>query len=94
MSNNYDSVRKAFLSMDTDHDGFITIEDFMRLFGGQQSMSSLEYTDLRKLIASKDSKNLGKISYEDFSAWVGNSIHISEGFYFRHDSIKNPLYEK
>lgn len=75
MSNNYDSVRKAFLSMDTDHDGFITIEDFMRLFGGQQSMSSLEYTDLRKLIASKDSKNLGKISYEDFSAWVGNSIH-------------------
>jgi Ca2+-binding EF-hand superfamily protein len=34
MSNNYDSVRKAFLSMDTDHDGFITVEDFMRIFGG------------------------------------------------------------
>jgi hypothetical protein len=34
LSNNYDSVRKAFLAMDSDHDGFITIEDFMRLFGG------------------------------------------------------------
>tara|TARA_B110000285_G_C15026385_1_gene564390 strand:- start:69 stop:206 length:138 start_codon:yes stop_codon:yes gene_type:complete len=34
MSNNYDSVRKAFLSMDTDHDGFIAVEDFMRIFGG------------------------------------------------------------
>jgi hypothetical protein len=56
-------------------------------------MSAIEYSDLRKLIASKDTQNFGKISYEDFSAWVGNSIHMSEGFYFRHDSVKNPLYE-
>lgn len=26
----------------------------------------------------------------DFSRWLGNAIHMSEGFYFRHDSIKNP----
>ena len=26
----------------------------------------------------------------DFSKWLGNAIHMSEGFYFRHDSIKNP----
>lgn len=30
----------------------------------------------------------------DFSKWLGNSIHQSEGFYFRHDSIKNPQYER
>ena len=26
----------------------------------------------------------------DFSKWLGSAIHMSEGFYFRHDSIKNP----
>ena len=26
----------------------------------------------------------------DFSRWLGNAIHMSEGFYFRHDSVKNP----
>ena len=36
----------------------------------------------------------GKISYKDFSKWVGNYIHSVQGFYFRHDSIKNPPYEK
>lgn len=29
----------------------------------------------------------------DFSKWLGNAIHMSEGFYFRHDSVKNPQYE-
>ena len=33
LSNNYHSVRKAFLDMDADHDGYITIEDFLRNFG-------------------------------------------------------------
>jgi hypothetical protein len=41
----------------------------------------------------KDSTKRGKLGYADFSKWVGNSIHQSEGFYFRHDSIKNPVYE-
>jgi len=49
--------------------------------------------DLKKLIESKNAWNQGQISYEDFSAWVGQSIHMSEGFYFRHDSVKNPQYE-
>ena len=30
----------------------------------------------------------------DFSKWLGNAIHMSEGFYFRHDSIKNPQYDR
>lgn len=33
------------------------------------------------------------IGYTDFSKWVGNAIHMSEGFYFRHDSVKNPQFE-
>jgi hypothetical protein len=41
----------------------------------------------------KDSKKQGTLGYADFSKWVGNSIHQSEGFYFRHDSVKNPHYE-
>jgi hypothetical protein len=32
-SNNWDSVRKAFLGLDTDYDGFITVEDILRYFG-------------------------------------------------------------
>jgi len=42
----------------------------------------------------KDSTKRGKLGYSDFSKWVGNSIHQSEGFYFRHDSIKNPQFEQ
>lgn len=41
----------------------------------------------------KDSKKQGRIGYSDFSKWLGSAIHMSEGFYFRHDSIKNPQYE-
>lgn len=53
----------------------------------------LNFNDLKKLIFSKSKQVKGKISYEDFSAWMGNCIHMSEGFYFRHDSIRNPGYE-
>jgi hypothetical protein len=42
----------------------------------------------------KDSTGKGRLGYADFSKWVGNSIHQSEGFYFRHDSVKNPQFEQ
>ena len=32
-SNNWESVRKAFLALDSDHDGYITVEDILRHFG-------------------------------------------------------------
>ncbi len=80
-------MRKAFLALDSDYDGYITVEDILRYFGQEKD---LNYNDLKKLIKDKDSKKQGKIGYTDFSRWVGNSIHQSEGFYFRHDSIKNP----
>ena len=42
----------------------------------------------------KDSRKKGCLSYADFSKWMGVVIHQSEGFYFRHDSIKNPPFEE
>ena len=87
-ANNWESVRKAFLDLDSDHDGFITVEDILRHFGQEKGL--LNYIDLKKLIMDKDSKKRGLIGYTDFSKWVGNAIHMSEGFYFRHDSIRNP----
>lgn len=89
-SNNWESVRKAFLALDSDYDGYITVEDILRYFGQE---NDLDFNDLKKLIKDKDSKKIGKIGYTDFSKWVGNTIHQSEGFYFRHDSIKNPQFD-
>ena len=86
----FDSVRKAFLGLDTDYDGYITVEDILRNLGHNSESKDFSYNDLKKLITEKDSKGEGRLGYADFSKWVGNSIHQSEGFYFRHDSIKNP----
>ena len=92
LSNNWDSVRKAFLDLDTDYDGFITVEDILRNFG--PDIKQFSFNDLKKLINEKDSKGQGRLGYGDFSKWVGNSIHQSEGFYFRHDSVKNPVFDR
>ena len=88
----FDSVRKAFLGLDSDYDGFITVEDILRHFG--QDSKEFNFNDLKKLMNEKDSTGQGRLGYADFSKWVGNSIHKSEGFYFRHDSIKNPQFEQ
>lgn len=90
-SNCFESVRKAFLALDSDYDGFITVEDILKYFGNE---TDLNFNDLKKLIQDKDHKKVGRLSYMDFSKWLGNAIHMSEGFYFRHDSIKNPQYDR
>ena len=46
------------------------------------------------LIKYKDSKEVGTLNYKDFSKWMGSSIEPSEGFYFRHDSVRNPQYHQ
>lgn len=86
-SNCFESVRKAFLALDSDYDGYITVEDILKYFGNE---TDLNFNDLKKLIVDKDHKREGRLGYMDFSKWLGNAIHMSEGFYFRHDSIKNP----
>lgn len=85
--NCFESVRKAFLLLDQDYDGYITVEDILKYFGNEKD---LDFNDLKKLLVDMDSKKKGRINYMDFSKWLGNAIHQSEGFYFRHDSIKNP----
>lgn len=87
-TNNWVSVRRAFLDLDYDHDGYVTGEDILRYFGAANK--EIDLNDLLKLIKEKDNKKKGKLSYADFSKWLGVAIHQSEGFYFRHDSIKNP----
>jgi len=90
LANNWVSVRKAFLDLDADYDGFVTVEDMVRVLGGEE----MDFKDLVKLINDKDQKKQGKISYTDFSKWLGGVIQQSEGFYFRHDSHRNPQYDK
>lgn len=77
-------MRKAFLDLDTDYDGYVTVDDILRFFGSEDK--DLDFKDLTKLIIDKDNKKHGKINYTDFSKWVGGEIQKSEGFYFRHDS--------
>ena len=56
----------------------------------------IPFEDLMKIMIDKSSKKdgSGQINYSDFSKWLGNSIHVTEGFYFRHDSKRNPVYDK
>jgi Ca2+-binding EF-hand superfamily protein len=78
------------LAIDIDHNGYITVEEMLKFFGND---SEINFADLKKIIMDKDSNHKGKLGFTDFSKWLGSSIHMSEGFYFRHDSIKNPIYE-
>ena len=43
-------MRKAFLDLDDDFDGFVTVEDILRYFGSKD----LDFKDLTKLIIDKD----------------------------------------
>ena len=75
-----------------DKDGEISSEDIMRFFG-DAAIDSFDYLDLVKILADLDSKRKGTLNYNDFSKWMGSAIQKSEGFYFRHDSIKNPPFD-
>lgn len=63
-SNNWVSIRKAFLDIDMDYDGFITAEDIARQFG--KDNQKLDFRDLRTLIKNRDSQRKGKIDFKDF----------------------------
>ena len=86
------SVRKAFLDLDVDKDGEISSEDIMRFFG-DASNNLFDYFDLVKILQDLDGKQQGTLNYNDFCKWMGGAIHQSQGFYFRHDSVKNPPFE-
>lgn len=94
LSNNWVSVRKAFLDLDQDFDGFVTAEDFAKFIGGSAGSSKFDYNLLKMLIKMKNKQMNSQINYTEFSKWFGQDIEPVEGFYFRHDSQKNPQYEK
>ena len=53
-------MRKAFLALDTDYDGFITVEDILKYFGNE---TDLNFNDLKKLITDKDARGEGRLGY-------------------------------
>lgn len=56
----------------------------------------IDYTDLVKIMEGMSSRKdgTGRLNYADFSLWLGNEIHNLASFVFRHDSRKNPSFEK
>lgn len=86
LSNNWVSVRKAFLDLDTDYDGYLTAEDFAKLIGGSTGSSKFDYNLLRMLIRLKTKSTCYQINYTEFCKWFGAVIEPVEAFYFRHDS--------
>jgi len=94
LSFNWVSVKKAFLDIDTDYDGFITAENLANLLGGSTGSAKFDFTVLKMLIKLRTKRTDSRINYTDFSSWFGADIEPVEGFYFRHDSMKNPQYEK
>jgi hypothetical protein len=94
LKNNYSSVRKAFLDLDYNHDGFVEPTDIIRMFGFNVE---IHFDDLLKIMSekasTKDANGGVRLNYSDFSKWLGAAIHQAEGFYFRHDSKKNADYQ-
>jgi Ca2+-binding EF-hand superfamily protein len=84
----FTSVTKAFLEVDQNYDGLISAEDIAKFIGG-----FIDFKELEFLVKNRDSKKIGRLDFKDFCKWLGTSIEPCEGFYFRHDSVKNPQYE-
>ena len=92
LSNNFVSVRKAFLDLDEDHKGYITPEQLAKLLGATKR-SNFDFSMLEILTKLKTKGMKTQINYNDFCAWFGNAIEPKESFFFRHDSKKNPQFE-
>ena len=97
LQNNYSHVRKAFLDLDADADGYITAEDLAKFMKNATSTSldkdggkGFNFTLLELMIKLRCNSKTTNINYTNFCAWLGPSIEPVEAFYFRHDSNKNP----
>ena len=56
LSSNWVSVRKAFLDLDEDYDGYVTAENFAKLIGGSTGSSKFDFNLLKMLIKMKNAK--------------------------------------
>ena len=87
ISSNWNQVRKAFLDIDSDYDGFITAQDLTELCGG-----AFEIEELRMLMKCRGFDKTYQINFKQFCSWLGSALAPCEGFFFRHDSLVNPEY--
>jgi hypothetical protein len=70
----------------------ITPEELAKFMGGSAD-KNFDFTLMEILIKLKTSGMKTEVNYNDFCSWLGSSIEPTEGFFFRHDSKKNPQYE-
>ena len=97
LSVNWNHVRKAFLDIDMDQDGYITAEDLAKLVKSANVISTatgeaqpVNFTMIELLIKLRCKQEHTRISYNKFCSWLGQAVEPIEAFYFRHDSNKNP----
>jgi len=63
LSSNWVSVRKAFLDLDEDFDGYITAENFAKIIGGSSGSSKFDFNLLKMMMKMKNDKKDAKINY-------------------------------
>ena len=99
LNKKFGNVRKAFLELDQDQDGYITGDDLAKFLKNASSTSdqdhgkSFNFTLLELLIKIRCKLKDTRINYTKFCNWLGTSIEPVEAFYFRHDSLKNPQFD-
>lgn len=86
-SQKFKQVRQAFISQDSNLNGYLTVRELIQFFEADNEV--VDCDDLRRLFEFKASSN-HKMSYSDFCKWLGTSISKEGGLYFRHDSNRNP----
>ena len=69
LSSNWISVRKAFLDLDWDKDGYLTAEDLAKVIGG--SSGNFDFTVLKMFLHVRCKNNNGMVSYTDFCNLFG-----------------------
>ena len=91
MRSSFDSLRKAFLALDEDYDGFVSLADLMKMYG---EGADLVYKDLRILIRERDQNKIGRLNYNDFSRWFSKGMNNPDSPFFGHDSNRDPAFER
>jgi Ca2+-binding EF-hand superfamily protein len=70
---NFNNVRKAFLELDTDNDGWIEGEDMAKYLKNITlgDDTKLDYSQLELLIKMRCNQTSTRINYNSFCQWLG-----------------------
>jgi Ca2+-binding EF-hand superfamily protein len=69
LSSNWISVRKAFLDLDTDKDGFLSAEDFAKVIGG--SSGNFDFNILQMYFNIRCKNSSSRMNYTEFCTYFG-----------------------